>query len=154
HRKTRGAIERALARGLGVRAAIVVLNDNVDGVDATVAELESLGVTTVTTSASRSAGRGNAFTWQAHPSADDATAAVHRRAGALRDGKLAVTYDGHVVPCIFNRRRILGSIDGSTRLRDVIAKLAVAPDASVGADTLSCASCRTTDLALALLGAR
>src|SRR6185436_15248550 len=52
HRRTRAAISRVVARGLPVRAAMVVLNDNVDGVDATVEDLKSLGVGYVSTGAS------------------------------------------------------------------------------------------------------
>jgi len=146
HRRTRGAIERAAKRGLRVRAAVVVLDQNIDTVDATVADLESLGVS-VSTGAAKSVGRGNAFAWQ--PKID--SNAGHRD-GSETEGKIAVTYDGNVVPCIFNRSRVLGRIDGDTRLRDVLAELAVTPGNAHGDTELSCGSCRVTDLALASLG--
>lgn len=149
HRRTRAAIQRVVARKLPVRAAMVVFNDNVDGVDATVADLENLGVGFVSTAASKTAGRGNAFAWQPRSQAN----AGHRSADVKSEGKLCITYEGHVVPCIFNRSRVLGTVGPSSRLRDVIADLAVAPMPPADADKLSCGSCRMTDFALAKLGA-
>jgi len=149
HRRTRAAIARVVARGLPVRAAMVVLNDNVDGVDATVEDLKNLGVGYVSTGASMTAGRGRSFAWQ--PRA--AGSAGHRAADARSEGKLCVTYEGNVVPCIFNRSRVLGCVTASHRLRDVIAALSGAPGPIAGADKLSCSSCRLTDHALAKLEA-
>ena len=150
-RRTRTAIARAVARGLSVRTSIVVMNENVGSIDATVADLESAGVTQISVAAGRSAGRGSAFAWQ--PKSIPAAAyAGHRAASSQSDGKLAVTYEGAVVPCIFNRDRVLGRIDASHRLRDVLAALAVTPGPAAGEERLSCTSCRITDLALAALG--
>jgi MoaA/NifB/PqqE/SkfB family radical SAM enzyme len=146
-RRTRAAIERAARRGLRVRAAIVVLDENIETVDATFAELESFGVS-VSASAQKSVGRGTAFAWQPK---DDARAGGHRSVGES-EGKLAVTYDGDVVPCIFNRRRVLGRLDAGRRLRDVLAELAVMPGDARDDQELSCGSCRITDLALAAIG--
>jgi len=148
HRRTRAAIARAVARGLPVRCSIVVLSDNVDGVDATFDDLRSLGVTSIYAAASKSAGRGSSFLWRPH--AQPANAG-HRGGPAISDGKLAVTYGGEVVPCIFNRGRILGRVTTTHRLRDVMAALASAPGAAAGDDKLSCSSCRMTDHALATL---
>jgi MoaA/NifB/PqqE/SkfB family radical SAM enzyme len=149
HRRTRAAISRVVAKGLPVRAAMVVFNDNVDGVDATVADLQSLGVSFVSTGASMSAGRGNAFAWQPRAAAN----AGHRGVDVKSEGKLCITYDGHVVPCIFNRSRVLGTVSPNRRLRDVIASLAVTPGPVSGVEKLSCGSCRLTDFALATLEA-
>lgn len=150
HRRTRSAISRVVARGLPVRAAMVVFNDNVDTVDATVADLEKLGVGFVSTAASKSAGRGNAFGWQ--PRTAQANAG-HRGVDVRSEGKLCITYEGNVVPCIFNRSRVLGSVNATHRLRDVIASLAATPGPIADADKLSCGSCRMTDFALANIGA-
>jgi len=150
HRRTRAAIARVVARGLPVRAAMVVLNDNVDGVDATVADLKSLGVGFVSTGASMNAGRGSSFAWQPRGTGGNAG---HRAADARSEGKLCVTYEGNVVPCIFNRGRVLGSVNASQRLRDVIAELAATPGPAADADKLSCGSCRLTDYALTQLEA-
>jgi MoaA/NifB/PqqE/SkfB family radical SAM enzyme len=152
-RRTRAAIERAVSRGLGVRVAIVVMNENVAAVDETVDDLKRRGVTSISTSAGRSAGRGSAFSWQPRTQPTGATAG-HRAESAISDGKLAVTYDGNVVPCIFNRSRVLGTIDAHHGLRDVLASLATLPGPAATAERLSCSSCRTTDIALATLGAR
>ncbi len=146
HRRTRAAISRVVARGLPARAAVVVLNDNVDGVDATVADLESLGVGFVSTGASKSAGRGSAFAWQPRTEAGNAG---HRAPDARGEGKLCVTYDGEVVPCIFNRGRVLGRVGATRRLRDVMSELTGGSGPVATADKLSCGSCRLTDFALA-----
>lgn len=149
HRRTRAAISRVVARGFPVRAAMVVLNENVDGVDATVADLKSLGVGFISTGASKTAGRGNAFSWQ--PRAAGNANAGHRAADAKSEGKLCVTYDGNVVPCIFNRTRVLGTVTATHRLSDVIAHLAATPGPAADTEKLSCGSCRLTDHALAQL---
>lgn len=151
HRRTRAAISRVVARGLPVRAAMVVLNDNVDGVDKTIDDLKSLGVGFVSTGASMTAGRGSLFAWKPHAPANSGNTgtAGHRAPDARSEGKLCVTYEGHVVPCIFNRNRVLGSVSPTHRLRDVMATLAVTPGPASDATKLSCGSCRLTDFALA-----
>jgi MoaA/NifB/PqqE/SkfB family radical SAM enzyme len=151
-RRTRAAIERVLRRGLPARVSIVVFDQNVGTVDATVAELEALGVKTVASAPQKTGGRGQAFAWQ--PRMD--TGGGHRSPGGGEpgsEGKLAIAYTGEVIPCIFNRSRVLGNVDEHTRLRDVLAALAVTPGPAAGDDRLSCTSCRITDLALATLGA-
>jgi MoaA/NifB/PqqE/SkfB family radical SAM enzyme len=145
HRRTRAAIARVVAKGLPVRAAMVVLNENVSGVDATVEDLKQLGVGLVSTGASMTAGRGSAFAWQPRLQGGNAG---HRGADAKSEGKLCVTYDGNVVPCIFNRGRVLGTVSAGRRLSDVLATLAVTPGEAASADKLSCGSCRLTDQAL------
>jgi AdoMet-dependent heme synthase len=149
HRRTRAAIRRAVERGLPVRCSVVVLGDNVDGVDQTVADLRSLGVQTVTASASQSAGRGSLFAWRPHH--QPAGGGGHRAPNAIAEGKLAITYEGAVVPCIFNRSRVLGRVGGGRRLADVLADLAVTAGPPADAAKLTCSSCRTTDYALAAL---
>lgn len=153
HRRTRAAISRVVARGLPVRAAMVVFNDNVDGVDATVADLKNLGVGFVSTGASMTAGRGNAFAWKPNAAANTAQNAGHRSADARSEGKLCITYEGQVVPCIFNRSRVLGTVSSTHRLRDVIAALAAAPGPVAEEGKLSCGSCRLTDFALSTIEA-
>jgi MoaA/NifB/PqqE/SkfB family radical SAM enzyme len=144
------AIHDAITRTPGsqrrTRAAIS-RDQNIDTVDATVADLESLGVS-VSTGATKNVGRGNAFAWQ-----PKTNGSAGHRDGSETEGKLAVTYDGDVVPCIFNRSRVLGRLDGGRRLRDVLADLAVTPGEAHGDSELSCGSCQVTDLALAALGA-
>jgi MoaA/NifB/PqqE/SkfB family radical SAM enzyme len=153
HRRTRSAIARAVAHKLPVRAAMVVFNENVDTVDATVNELTELGVGFVSTSASKSAGRGSQFAWQPRNTSTASTTsnAGHRSADMRSEGKLCVTYEGTVVPCIFNRSRVLGTLSATHRLRDVIETLAVTPGPAASAEKLSCGSCRLTDQALVRL---
>jgi MoaA/NifB/PqqE/SkfB family radical SAM enzyme len=151
HRRTRSAIQRCVARGLPVRCSVVVLGDNVDGVDATVEDLRSLGVKTITAAASMSAGRGSLFAWKPHANNSNVAAGGHRAANATAEGKLCVTYEGAVVPCIFNRSRVLGHVSATHRLADVVANLAVMPGPVADASKLSCGSCRTTDYALAAM---
>jgi AdoMet-dependent heme synthase len=149
HRRTRSAIARAVACGLPVRCSVVVLADNVDGVDATVADLRSLGVQMISVAGTQTAGRGSMFAWRPH--AGTQTGGGHRAANAISEGKLAVTYEGNVVPCIFNRSRTLGSVNAQHRLRDVIAALASSPGPAAPAEQLTCGSCRVTDQALATI---
>lgn len=150
HRRTRSAIARAVARDLPVRCSVVVLGDNVDGVDATVEDLRSIGVKTITTAGSMTAGRGSLFAWRPHNQPN--TGGGHRAANAAGDGKLCVTYEGNVVPCIFNRSRVLGQVSATHRLADVVATLAATPGPPAEDSKLSCGSCRTTDRALSTLG--
>lgn len=152
HRRTRAAISRVVARGLPVRAAMVVFNDNVDGVDQTVDDLKSLGVGFVSTASSMTAGRGSLFAWKpraAQNAESTSTANAGHRFDVRSEGKLCITYEGNVVPCIFNRSRVLGSVSPTHRLRDVVAALAVTPGPVADASKLSCSSCRLTDFALA-----
>lgn len=151
HRRTRAAIARAVARGLDVRAGIIVLSENVSDVDSTYADLESLGVRLISIGATQTVGRGSAFGWK--PRAELANKdAGHRGADPRSEGKLAVTYDGNVVPCIFNRRRVLGTISADRRLKDVLDDLEAVPGDAADAESLSCGSCQVTDRALALIG--
>jgi MoaA/NifB/PqqE/SkfB family radical SAM enzyme len=150
HRRTRTAIARAVARGLDVRAGIIVLSENVRDVDAAYADLESIGVALINVGATRNVGRGSAFAWK--PRAELADQGAGHRSGPRSEGKLAVTYDGNVVPCIFNRGRVLGTVGEGRRLRDVIEELATGPGDAAGPESLSCGSCQVTDRALALLG--
>lgn len=150
-RRTRAAIMRALARGLAVRVSIVVMNENVATIDATVADLEGAGVKDVAVAAGRTAGRGSAFAWQPK-AAMPTTSGGHRATNAIGDGKIAVTYEGLVVPCIFNRSRVLGSLHEGRRLRDVLASPSVTPGPAADSEKLSCTSCQITDIGLSILG--
>jgi hypothetical protein len=46
---------------------------------------------------------------------------------------------------------VLGRVNATHRLRDVVAALAATPGPAADADKLSCGSCRLTDYALAQL---
>ena len=107
----------------------------------------------ISVGASRTVGRGSAFAWK--PSSKlEGSESGHRASGPRTEGTLAITYDGHVVPCIFNRTRILGSVSANRRLRDVLNDLEITPGPAADIERLSCGSCRVTDRALALLHER
>lgn len=159
HRRTLAAIDRAIQRGLAVRAAIIVVDPAVDA-----ARLHALlvehGVPEISMSATYAVGRG------AETAAETVVAPAlpggpiagggHRATGARSAGRLCVTYSGDVVPCIFQRTNTLGNVrDGS--LPELLARaprraLMIAADP---ARRLQCGSCRITEAGLALLrGAR
>ncbi len=155
HARTRAAIARVVARGLPVRAAVIAMAENATDVEGAVADLKSLGVPTIHVANTVAIGRGA----QQETSGSEQTSAGHRHGDAGRQGKLAITWSGDVVPCIFNRRRVLGQI-GSSRLRDIMAALdgsrsnckrlsVMAPNPNTG---LACPSCRLTDDLLGVVG--
>lgn len=155
HARTRAAVSRVVARGLPVRAAVIAMTENAADVEDAIKDLRSLGVPMVHVSGTVAVGRGKPHA----SSSRDGTGAGHRHGAAGGQGKLAVTSQGEVVPCIFNRRRVLGRI-GPARLGDVVAALQTPqirtrhlPIASLNPETqLACGSCRLTDDALSLLG--
>ena len=159
HRRTLAAIDRAIERGLPVRAAIIVVDPAVDA-SRLHALLVEHGVPEISMSATYAVGRGTETAAEtvvapAIPGGPIAGGG-HRATGARSAGKLCVTYAGDVVPCIFQRANSLGNVrDGS--LADLLSRsprrsLALAMDPS---RRLQCRSCRTTEAGLAILrGAR
>jgi len=147
-RRTARAIERAVARGLQVRAAMVVMEDNAAHVADTVAFLRGLGVAQVAAAGSYAVGRGDR--WR---EAIDSPAAGNSHGGGPRvgSGKLAVTYSGDVVPCIFSRDIVLGNVT-RRRLRDIAGEPEVRRRLGLAdrplADRLQCIGCRLTAEAL------
>lgn len=165
HRRTLAAIDRAVARGLTTRAAVVVLEPSTD-VDAVAALLRAHGVGTVSWTRTYAVGRGTEL-------ADASVAGL--RAGAsggpqaaeggghtapgerAGSGKLCVTYTGDVVPCIFQRDTVLGNVRSGGTLSGLVAGARVRAEARRGlpmadaARRLQCASCRLTDAALGFL---
>ena len=167
-RRTLAAIDRAVARGLSVRAAVVVMEANADGVDDLVAFLRERGVGFVSWSRTFAVGRGAGLTGAGTAHANGAATAEgggHRApqdGGRFGHGKLCVTYTGDVVPCIFQRQSVLGNVKSGRTLAEIIegsgarrpAGRAGLPVAAEVRARLQCSSCRLTDLALAWLGAR
>ncbi len=172
HRRTIAALQRVLAAGLAVRAAMVVMAQNASHVAATVSFLERLGVEHVGVSPSHEVGRGGRFERSVDPPASGVSCADVSSTEPPREptpgdprlppqqprGKLCVTFDGEVVPCIFNREMVLGRLD-QRRLRDIARapEIACPPlDRGTGisallkqlAQQLECPSCRLTALAL------
>ncbi len=148
-RRTARAIERAVARGLRVRTAMVVMPENADHVTETVDFLRGLGVDQIAASGSYAVGRGDLFSGSIDPAARGNS---HGGSGAPAHGKLAVTYNGDVVPCIFSRDLVLGNV-ARRRLRDIAADPQVRRKLGLtdrpARDRLQCAGCRMTAEALA-----
>lgn len=150
--RTLRAIERALARGLPVRASIVVGAANATTVPATVDTLVDHGVPRdgIAVIGEHAVGRG-----RHHPSSDapeppgEAGPKAHAATGDDFAGKLAVASDGRVHPCIFARDAVLGNVR-ETRLHDIVtAPIPLAIDVprwlaanAALAPSLSCADCR------------
>lgn len=175
HRRTLAAIDRAIARGLSVRVAIVVTTQDED-VDALIAFFRARGVDFVSWSRTFSVGRGaeiadvsqRAVVANSNAAPQIAEGGGHRSTGGTRtratSGKLCVTYTGDVVPCIFQRSSVLGNVNGGRGLADIVAGTERAgrpkppralPMAEEARARLQCASCRLTDVALGWLdGAR
>ncbi|MFL5349403.1 MAG: radical SAM/SPASM domain-containing protein [Hyalangium sp.] len=166
HRRTLAAIDRAVARGLTTRAAVVVLEPSTD-IDAVVALLRSHGVGMVSWTRTYAVGRGTelADVGVAGPraGANGGPQAVegggHTAPGVRAGlGKLCVTYTGDVVPCIFQRDTVLGNVRAGGTLSEFVAGARAQAKARRGlprvadaARRLQCASCRLTDAALGFL---
>ena len=161
HRRTLAAIDRVVARGLSVRAAIIVV-DHATDVDALTSLLSVRGVPEISVSRTFSVGRGveHALSSQELIVASRRPEGGGHATNARSDGKLCVTYTGDVVPCIFQRGSVLGNVrDGSliellTAPRPRVEPRGL-PLAEEVSRRLQCTSCRVTDVGLALLrGAR
>lgn len=147
---TAAAIRRVVSRGLGLRAAIVALPENADGVEETADFLRGLGVEQVGISGSRAVGRGRTF------DVDPSGGAKHRGDAhhpGRRGGSACVTSSGDVTPCVFNRTDVLGRVP-ERRLRDILAR-PICGAALPGVGTLDacrarlqCRSCQLTAVAL------
>ncbi|HUS65252.1 MAG TPA: radical SAM protein [Kofleriaceae bacterium] len=167
-RRTLAAIDRVVARGLDVRVAIVVMQENADRVDELIELLRARGVQYVSWSRTFTVGRGvdvaaagGVTDARGGGPSIQAEQGGHRapaRGGRSGLGKLAVTYTGDVVPCIFQRRAVLGNVRSGRSLEEIATTptgragrrgLPVANDARA---RLQCASCRLTDAALSWLG--
>jgi MoaA/NifB/PqqE/SkfB family radical SAM enzyme len=165
HRRTLAAIDRAVARGLTTRAAVVVLDPSTD-VDAVVALLRAHGVGMVSWTRTYAVGRGTGIAGAgvvgAQGGASGGPQAVegggHTAPGGVGRGKLCVTYTGDVVPCIFQRDNVLGNLRSGGTLSGIVAGARARAEARRGLSTavdaarrLQCTSCRLTDAALGFL---
>ncbi len=169
--RTLRAIERALAFECPVRVAMVVMPQNAEDVEPTLAFLKARGVSMVSTAASHGVGRGQyfgqsysesiGFAHRASPSASAAAVVSSSESPSLSDetqlpeGKLCVTYEGDVVPCIFNREMVLGNVRKRrlaeiARHPDPLPARVLSLEQLVGRcqNQLSCYSCRLTACAL------
>jgi MoaA/NifB/PqqE/SkfB family radical SAM enzyme len=131
-RRTLAAIRRVAEAGLGVRASVIVMDQNRDDLEPTVQLLQEAGVArdAIGADVQRSVGRG---LMTIRPKQADigrvlgAAGAGHRQgapkqpAAELPDasGRAAVGYDGTVFPCIFSRAFPLGHLP-EQRLRAIL----------------------------------
>jgi radical SAM protein with 4Fe4S-binding SPASM domain len=107
HDRTLANAREALRRGIPLRVGLVDVDDGQD-VAGAVAELESLGVTSVSVDRLRQVGRG----------VRNQTPSVEQLCGKCADGTLAVTPSGDVLPCVFARWLVLGNVRDAA-LREV-----------------------------------
>jgi hypothetical protein len=93
--------------GIPVRVGVVAVGAGQD-LRATLAELEALGVASIDVDRVRQVGRG----------ARDRAPDLDRLCGRCADGKLAVSPDGEVWPCVFARWLVVGNVR-TTSLADL-----------------------------------
>ncbi len=171
HRRTCAAIRAAVDRGHEVRVAMVVMDRNAHDVAATRDLLRELGVTFFTARPANAVGRGTRYLGEVDDPAPNAAEPKPRPDPGSDDcdstggeplppprrgqGKLCVTYDGLVTPCIFNRSDVVGRV-AERRLRDIARdpRPTPVPDRDAAglltglSDRLSCRSCRLTACAI------
>lgn len=116
--RTLAAILLAVDHGISVRVGLIATADNARDIDATWEYLTQRGVPeeALAVSRERSVGRG-VFR------GEDSTRERGRAHSSERSelAKLSVTYQGKVVPCIFDRHTVLGDIRRA-RLRDIVRR--------------------------------
>jgi MoaA/NifB/PqqE/SkfB family radical SAM enzyme len=152
HARTIAAIRRVVACDLGVRVGVIAMNQNADQVDATVRLARELGVANVAVTTTFAVGRGDLY--EGTYDYERSSHGGHRQQKNRVQGKLCVTYEGKVVPCVFNRSRVLGNIY-ERRLLDIAAAPLVRKEVRTLDDVLTacsnelqCGSCRLTACAL------
>lgn len=97
--RTSSNIREAVQRGVPIRVGLVKVTDT-QRVATAVEELRSMGVSTISVDGLRQVGRGHR----------DRGPTVHELCGACLQGKIAVSPDGDVWPCVFARWMKLGNI--------------------------------------------
>lgn len=156
-KKTLAAIERSVAAELPTRVGMVAMESNAAHLKESVALLRSMGVQRINVTPSFEVGRGEQYlgdmpdeVFQGH--------GARQQLGVARS-KLCITYQGDVVPCIFNRSQILGRVGPERRLTEVLAAPLVRASGRAMdeilkrcSSKLQCAGCRNTATALELLG--
>ena len=174
HARTLNAIERAAARGLGVRVSVIITGDVSDDLGPTYDLLGTRGVSrdAVSIGGSTAVGRGDfvplrtsrhamerlpaAGTSEGTPNAGHATGGDRFEGFG---GRVAITPDGAVVPCIFDRDFPLGHLRDA-RLRNILEAreivdggIEAAEGARIHANRLSCRECQVRSSLLTSPGA-
>ena len=109
HARTRANIIEAVRRGVHLNAGVVEVVEGQD-IDAAMAELRTLGVTSI--SADRARGIGRA--------ANGAEPVVSELCGQCGKGRAAIGMDGQLTPCVLGRFLIAGNVR-DTPLGDLFA---------------------------------
>jgi MoaA/NifB/PqqE/SkfB family radical SAM enzyme len=150
--RTEAAIKRVVEDRIPLRVNVVVMDQNAEQVTETLARLRALGVPEdrIGIDVQRGVGRGR-HTIEPSDARVPRAQAGHRERGPLEfSGRVAVSYDGTVYPCIFTRTFPLGSTR-TTRLREILLAphpIAVDRERILGgssrrSDELACWECRT-----------
>jgi MoaA/NifB/PqqE/SkfB family radical SAM enzyme len=117
-KKTVEGIKKVLSAGLPIRVGIVTMDDNSAQINDTIDYLVSLGVKRdhIGTDIVRPVGRGKDLTPQK---------SLHETlCGFCCRGRLAVSWDGSVYPCVFARAVNLGNIN-TVSLKDIVSSNAL-----------------------------
>lgn len=158
HRRTLRAIRYAVEAGIEVRVSVILRSENANDTGAVRKLVESLGVRPgqVRVDRERPVGRGH---WEeSAPLPNDEMSGAHGQVESESAGaKLSVSYDGQVVPCIFDRRIVFGSTTNRRLAAILDAELRVkassgsAVSLPVLGEPLACGDCRTRHAILSQL---
>jgi radical SAM protein with 4Fe4S-binding SPASM domain len=140
--RTLRAILLAIGLGIRTRVAIIATATNGDEVERTRAFLLEKGVSEQAVRASREVSVGRGSFREDQP--EFAWGATHST-GSNRLGKLCVTYQGRVVPCIFDRHMVLGDVRNES-LEQIVERdinaLSFPRRLRSAAEELACGDCR------------
>jgi len=129
HKRTCAAIQRAQQAGLAVRVSVIRMLENQGQEEPTFQFLQSLGLEAeqINFHLNRDIGRGMAFV----PKPDHVTVAEQKHANSQtiekdtaqreRLGKLCISANGDIYPCVFSRHTSLGNIRESNLLESMNA---------------------------------
>lgn len=101
--KTVQGIIKIIDNGIKIRASIIEMSDNKGGIDKTKLFLQTLGITDIQVDRERSVGRGNKTDKKITDNIGDVC-------GNCWKGRLCVTSNGDVYPCIMSRSVQIGNI--------------------------------------------
>ena len=112
--RTVSGIRRVLARGIPIRVGLILMDVNNQKVDETMRFLADLGISPekIKVDEVRPVGRGQSLVQC--KGQDEALC------GACWQGRLAITYDGSVYPCVFSRYECLGNAN-QDELIDIVS---------------------------------
>lgn len=124
HKRTLRAINILRGAGVPIRAAIIVMKQNEDTIEQTLEMVQNLGLDSRTPDVVRPSGRAQetnitptvatllkyGLITKPNFSTDTVSFQRNHLYHSCLAGKIAITTDGQVIPCIFSRNQILGSL--------------------------------------------